>query len=70
MKITRKTRNLISVFLVGAASLYFVVLFLEVPGGEVFDFFLAVLAFVVGLMMLSVLTIALVKGLSRLFRRR
>lgn len=66
---SRHIRNVVMALLVGAAALFGVVYFFELPRAQILSLFLASLAFVVGVMILAVGTTLAFKALSRLFRK-
>lgn len=68
-RLTKKTRNVISGFMVGAAALVAVAYFLELPRGLLLEHFLASLVFVLLTIVLAILAIVVVKGIAAGIRR-
>lgn len=73
-RLSKKTRNVISGFLVGAAALAAIAYFLELPGQLLLKHFLTSLVFVLLIMILAVIAIVVVKligaGIRRLTERQ
>ena len=63
-KFNKKTRNVISAFLVGLAALFLISYYLQLPGQLLLRYFLASLLFVFLIIVLAVFAIALVKLIS------
>lgn len=68
-RLSKKTRNVISGFMVGVATLVLVAYYLDLPGNLLLRHFLASLVFVVLIIVLAIIAIVVVKTLAALFRR-
>ena len=68
-KKNRKMRNVIMALLVGAACLFLVAYYLDVPGADLQRFLVATIVLVLGIIGLAVVTVAIVNGLRRLGSR-
>lgn len=60
----RKTRNAISGILVGAASVFAIINFADVPAEEVKTFLLSTGLFFLAILLLAILAVCLFKGLA------
>ncbi|MDT8399122.1 MAG: hypothetical protein RQ899_10955 [Pseudomonadales bacterium] len=65
-KLSKKNRNILSGLLVALASVYTVAAYLDLTREELFGFLLQTLLFVVGTIVLAVLTVLLFKGLAKI----
>jgi hypothetical protein len=60
-KMNKKTRNVLSGILVGIASLYAVINFADVPAIEVRNFIFSTALFILGIVLLALVTVSLIK---------
>jgi len=68
LRLRRRTRTLITVLLIGAASLVLVTYFLEIPRSTLLTFLGGSLLFVLALMLLALAAVGLLKFLGKYFR--